>query len=239
MKNKFKLLVVILLLTVITGCQAKYEVKIYLDGSIKESATLLEKQNEFFETFTRKKFKSYVEKSLEIEGINKKLDDYSIVIDEDLAGIDIDMSYTTIYEYLNTSKAINYLFSKIKLKENEETNTTKIYSIQSEYDVIYNSNDPDEKYFTNTTVTLSLPYKVIETNAHEIDESTNSYTWIIDEDFEGIEIEYSNKLYSYNLLKLANYSTITTISVFVLIVIAIVVIVGILIAGKTILKRDE
>ena len=42
--NKFKLLVVILLLTVITGCQAKYEVKIYLDGSIKESATLLEKQ---------------------------------------------------------------------------------------------------------------------------------------------------------------------------------------------------
>ena len=184
-KNKYKLLFLIGI-TFLTGCQANYNVKIGLNGQVVEEATLIEDKDALMDAFTKDKFNQYVDDYLKQVGLNTKLRQKKVLIQDSTAGVNLSKSYRDIQQYINESKAINYLFKKINVEK--KGNKTLINSVESDYDVIYLEDD-DEYNFTNSQLSIALPYMVISSNANAVDQQKNIYTWNIDDEFNGIELE--------------------------------------------------
>lgn len=236
MKNKYKLFLLILVTIIVSGCTANYNIKINLNGSIEETAELTEEKNRLLKNFSEEKFEDYVTDYIKINEFEDKIDKYKIFIN-DKAGVNVNNAYKDIYEFADTSPAINYVFKKVRVKE--QNNIVKIESVESGYEIVYRDNDGELNY-TNSYISLSLPYQVISTNANTIDEETNTYTWKLDEEFEGIEIEYNTKKYfSYDIFKLKDYATIENYFEILLLLIIILLVCVIFILGIKLLIRER
>lgn len=237
MNNKVKVLMLLLLTVLVSGCTANYDVKINLDGSVKENVELLEVKERILPDFTNKKFKDYVKEYINLNELNQTVKDYELLNNSETAGIFVKREYNDIYQYVNTSPAIPFVFKKVKIRTKDEMIILK--SVETGYDLVYEENDGVLNY-TNSTITLSLPYEVISSNADHIDEETNMYTWDFDQDFDGIEIKYNpNKKYTNDLLKLLKYATSGTYLIIALIVIVALIVLAMIFLGIKLLIRER
>ena len=233
--NKYKLIIIMLLLVILTGCQADYKVKILLDGRIEESAVLLEEKESLLDEFNNKKFKTYVDESLKINGLEDVIKNRKMIFEEDEAGVNLSRKYSDIFDYKRKSKAINYLFKGIDVEEKKKI--VKIESIPSNYDII-NYNDYD--HYRDSFITVMLPYKVISSNADFVSENDNSYTWLIGDKIPEIKMEYdSSKLYTYNFMNLITFFTFSTFIDILVILIIVVSVLAIIVFGIILLKRNK
>lgn len=236
MNNKLKILILVLLTTIVSGCTANYNVKINLDGSVKESAELTDEKDKILSDFTKKNFEKYVEEYINLNELENKLDKYTINITA-VAGVDINNKYENIYEYVNKSPAIEFVFKKVKIRE--KGSTIKLRSVATGYDLVYRDNDGVLNY-TNSTISISLPYEVTKSNADSIDEEKNIYTWNFDEEFDGIEIDYNqDKYYTNNFIKLMQYATVTNYFTIIVLALAVIIIIIILFLGIRLLIRER
>lgn len=237
MSNKVKVLILVSLTILVSGCTANYDVKISLDGSVKENIELTEDKNRLLKDFTKKKFEEYIDDYIELNDLNGKIEDYKMLINKSTAGITTKKKYNDIYEYVYTSPAIPFVFEKVKIREKDEMIILK--SFETGYEIVYKDNDGVLNY-TNSTITLALPYEVVSSNADQVDLETNVYTWDLDEDFEGIEIKYNpNKKYTNDFIKLLKYATSGTYLIIAVIVLAAVSVIAILIFGIRLLIRER
>ena len=237
MNNKVKILILVLLTTLVSGCTANYDVKISLDGSVKENIELNENKNRIISDFTKKKFEDYVENYLELNELDNTINDYKLLIGDEKAGVRIDRKYDDINEYINTSPAIPFVFKKVKIRTKDEMIILK--SVETGYELVYKDNQGVLNY-TDSTITLSLPYEVISSNADHVDEETNTYTWNFDENFDGIEIKYNpNKKYTNDLFKLLKFATVGTYITIVVLAIAALLVLAILYFGIRLLIRER
>lgn len=235
-KNKYKLLFLMGII-VLTGCQANYNVKIGLDGQVVEEATIIEEKDALMDTFTKDKFNQYVDDYLKQVGLNTGIRQKKVLIQDTTAGVKISKSYRDIQQYIAESKAINYLFKKINVEKSG--NKTLVSSVESDYDVIYLEDD-DEYNFTNSQLSIALPYMVINSNADEVDKKNNIYTWNIDNKFKGIELEYYNsRFYTNNIFNLARYGNASTYVTGLLVIMIVTLIVGVITMGLIIEKKQK
>lgn len=226
MKNKCRLLIIILFVIFLTGCKANYNIKIYLDGQIDETLIIQLTKDEIAdenssEEISKEKFEKRVKGTLDTAGVLEEINDYSINYDKDVVKIKITASYDNIEEYVNQSKAIHYLFEDLEVTPG--FGKTKLVSINGDF---FANN---KLSYEESIISISLPYSVTNTNASSHDEDTNTYTWVIDEYFEGIEFEYSEgKIYSGNFFQILSYAkpiTYFNLAIFVIVTSLLILIV--------------
>lgn len=232
MKNRYKLLFLLFFTLILTGCTFKYDIKIMLNGKVVESATLFDGTTTIKD---KKEFLSLVDKSLEVFDV--KVDEKKNIYDGNLIGIKLQKDYSNLHDYARQNKAVKYIFENIAV--NEENKIVNIKSISSQYDIIQNENNGSYNY-TNSEITLTLPFKVIDSNANKIDVENNKYTWLVNDDFKEIKISYDKtKYYTNNVFKLFPYMTVDIWLTLLLIVIIIWFVISTLILGFRLLKREK
>ena len=232
MKNRYKLLFLLFFTLILTGCTFKYDIKIMLNGKVVESATLFDGTTTIKD---KKEFLSLVDKSLEVFDV--KVDEKKNIYDGNLIGIKLQKDYSNLHDYARQNKAVKYIFENIAV--NEENKIVNIKSISSQYDIIQNENNGSYNY-TNSEITLTLPFKVIDSNANKIDVENNKYTWLVNDDFKEIKISYDKtKYYTNNVFKLFSYMTIDIWFTILLIIVIIWFVISALILGLRLLKREK
>lgn len=226
MKNKYRLIILMLFVIFLTGCKANYNIKLYLDGQIEENVIVQLTKEEIIgenpaEEFSKANFEKRVKGSLESAGIINEIDDYSIIYEENDVKVKIKNSYNNIEDYVSNSKAIHYLFEDLEITK--EIGKTKIVSENGDF---FENNKLSYK---DSVISISLPYNVSNTNASTHDEDNNIYTWVVDEYFEGIEIEYrESRIYSGDFFRILSYAKPTTyfnLAIFVIVVSLLILIV--------------
>ena len=92
----------------------------------------------------------------------------------------------------------------------------------------------------NSEITLTLPFKVISSNASKVDVENNKYIWVVDENFKEIKISYDkSKYYTNNIFKLSSYMTIDIWLTLLLIIVIVWFVISLLILGFRLLKREK
>ena len=215
--KKNRLILILIISFLLTGCTFNYDTKIMLDGSVKEKINTKTFGSEIFEedSYNKDVLKKTTESYLKLSQIKAE----EIAYNDDSVKVFVTNSYESIDDYSKNSKAIETIFNKLQVKN--EKNKILLKTINSDYD--FGISD-----YYGSTISISLPYKVLNHNANEFKSNTNTYLWKLDSEFKGIELEYQkNKFYTYNVIKLFNYATINTY--IILIVSILLVIFGIII----------
>lgn len=232
MKKKFKLLVILIGSLLLTGCTFQYNVKIMLDGKVNESANLFDGETT---AESKKEFLSVVDENLKL--VNFNTDSKKLIYDNNFIGINLQKGYSNIKNYARQSKAIPYLFTSIVV--NEESKIVEIESVPTQYDIIQQENNGSYNY-VNSEITLTLPFKVISSNASKVDVENNKYIWVVDENFKEIKISYDkSKYYTNNIFKLSSYMTIDIWLTLLLIIVIVWFVISLLILGFRLLKREK
>ena len=217
--KKRNIILLVIITFLLTGCTFNYDAKIMLDGSVEENVN----------------DKTYVKEIFNVESIEKEilkkatlsyLDNLEVKADnieykDDSVTASVYNRYEDINNYVDKSNAIKILFENVNIKKNKKI--ISLETVKSKYD--YGIED-----YYGSTISISLPYKVLNHNANYVDENNNTYTWNIDEGFDGISLEYkTSSFYTLNILKLFNYFTmitfITVIGIIMIIIFAIFVII--------------
>lgn len=164
--RKIKILLLLLVILLFTGCTGKYDVSINDDLSVDENL-YLELPNVDYEK-TLSIFKK--------NNIDKE--NYSVFVSSDSVIIKYKDSFKSIDDYILSSKVYHQLVDEIQYTRND--NYIDIYideklKLKSEEEIglIGNSNDID-----SLDINLELPFKVLNNNSDSFNK--NTYTWNIE-----------------------------------------------------------
>lgn len=166
--RKIVLLVSILLL--LTGCQTKYHLIINDNLTITEEAEL-GGTNEFFETYYKSTKKNVLK--TQIDSYKDILDENSYkyeLIEEENPYVKVQKKYENISNYIENTLLLNDYFDEIKYTE--DGNIKKIETIG------YNENngeDPNRFDIKELEISIRCPFKVKNHNAKKVDKKTNTY----------------------------------------------------------------
>ena len=178
-----KKLLIILGCLMLTGCNVKYNVKIEEDLKVNENVTVEgteELYNTYYKTSRNKTLKTFLDMySVNLEENNYKYE----LIKGEYPYVKISKNYNNIEEYLNNSKLFNGYFDKIDY--NKSGNIIKIETVGFNQII---SDDPDRFYVNNLDIAINCPYKVLNHNASEVDEKTNTFHYILDNNTEEFKI---------------------------------------------------
>lgn len=163
--RKIKILLLLLVILLFTGCTGKYDVSINDDLSVDENL-YLELPNVDYEK-TLSIFKK--------NNIDKE--NYSVFVSSDSVIIKYKDSFKSIDDYILSSKVYHQLVDEIQYTKND--NYIDLYideklklKSKEEIDLIGNSNDID-----SLDINLELPFKVLNNNSDSFNK--NTYTWNI------------------------------------------------------------
>ncbi len=204
-----KIIILIALITLITGCKAKYDLVINEDLSISEEA-MLTGTSDFFKNYYKTTKTNVLKSLVEIYEDTLKENNYTYEIKSaDTPYVLVSKTYKEVDDYVNNSKLFNDYFDEVKY-----TIDGDIRKIET---VGYNDNDPDNQERFNIKeleITITCPFKVINHNAKGFDTKTNTYYYELNAENDKILFEYDTSR-KFN----PNESLIVTIIVALLIVI--------------------
>ncbi len=187
-----KIVILVSLLVLLTGCSVNYHVEIKDDLKVMETA-FLEGNDELYNSHYRTTKVKVLEELLDIYDNELKENNYQTeVVKNENPYVKIEREYQDIQEYLNNSKLFNNYFDKINY-----TKEGKIVKIETEGFNPNEEENPDRFYVENLDIAIKSAYKVVDSNATEIDKKTNTYHFIMkadDEDFKiMLELDTSSK----------------------------------------------
>ena len=178
---------------IITGCKVEYKLKINDDLTVQESVTM---------TGTDEFFNNYY-KSSRLNVINMLLNDerkkqltengyqYEIV-EQTTPYVLATKKYNNIEEFSSKTIFFNQYFENL-----EVVNDEGIISIKTQ-DFIPINPDFIERYDIKTTkIEITVPFKVVSSNATRFDAKTNTYTWYISDETTDFSLDLS---YNSNMM---------------------------------------
>ncbi len=224
MKKKIILLLIMVLL--LTGCQAEYNLKINFNGTVSENLSFMVSQSVLRFDDMGDSPQDFTDSFAKIINAKSGSGEYHIskIINDDTMGFIASKNYKDLKRYIMYSSFVSYLFDDMKTT----TNGTHIIleSIGSFKNSSINCEWCGYPKLDNSYMAISLPYRVVKSNASRVDSSTNTYYWTLkyNEHPDSIYLEYDKALlYSYNILAwlpYLNYYLVGLVSI--LIIIAIV-----------------
>lgn len=223
MKKKIWILLLVLLLT---GCKADYNLKINFGGNVIESGSIYIDSNLLGKGNNSSDYKEYLTQILKKYGA----DVYRTKIkfkSGNYIGFHFYHRYTNLNGYINQTPVTNILYNNI-LSENNDGYVTIRSSEQSKIAEYHNLISDIPTNVEGIKVSISLPYKVVKHNATNIDAVNNKYTWILMSGManDNIILDYRDtELYTTNPLYLARF-----VSPYVYISIGLIVVVLIMTA---------
>lgn len=176
MKDKLKLILLIIPLIFITGCDIEYNLRIDSNQKVKESATITE-SNEILSIYNPS-LKVVPEQTFyQYESLDAfkyyKLD--KKIFNSDSTGAKITGTFNSISEY-KKSLLLGNLFENISV--NEYGNVLSV--VASGYNSGFFSSEEDETFsIGEIKVNIKFHNEVTSNNADSINEEDNTYTWIL------------------------------------------------------------
>ena len=223
MKKKIFVLLILLLLT---GCKAKYNLQINFGGNIIETGAIYFNSNLLGKGNYPSDYKEFLKKASEdyyFSSINKKIPFNS----DNYFGYNFYKRYHNV-NYYSQSPAILALFNGLSVTKNDhyikwQTNgNNKI----ADY---HNLTADIPTIVEGIEINISLPFKVVKHNASSFNATTNTYTWTFNGNTnaaKGINLEYyDNEIFTYDPIYLFKF-----VSPYVYITIVLVIIVLIIIS---------
>lgn len=176
--KKYKVLILLLIVFVLTGCQGSYNIKLNEDLSVSEDAKIVLKNSD-----------GLYEKALNLlkeEKIDE--DSYTISQTEDTLKLTYNKEYISFEDYILNSKIYKQLFNEI-LYEKTSNNLT----IETESKFKFNSNKEDniinDYDISLMQINFETPFKVTSDNS---DENYNGrYTWNLNSNTTNKKIKMS------------------------------------------------
>ena len=232
---KYKIIFLIAILFIVTGCSANYDLTFNKDGTITENVRVsssdsknyysFDNYKEYIDTFLDYEYQPYNRKFLEDNNFN-----YSSFFENGNYGLLVDKTYKNINEYVKDSSAINQFFEELTVDRNGNIVTLQTKNYFGVLDTIsYERYQIDE-----AEINLKIPWNVIQTNADNVDKKNNIYTWYISPNLKDVKVyvQYEEN----NFVKIIN-STYTIIAL--LIVVLLVLLIFIIKFIKTSKKNNE
>jgi len=193
---KKNLIFTLMIIFLCCGCTVSYTIEIDENLGVKESAKALE-DAEFFNQYTNSSVERIIgfllEPNLDYLNENKFVVDY--IKNEEEAGVNISNSYSSIEEYIKTSKLYEQYGEKLEYIEEDNKITLKIKG-----EFLDEEQVQSEKYLIDSgEISIVLPNRtVIEHNADVVDEENNKYTWNLEDsdDVRELYITFNKKVNS-------------------------------------------
>ncbi|MDD2518616.1 MAG: hypothetical protein PHI05_03535 [Bacilli bacterium] len=199
MKSKIKLLMVLVMTVLLTGCSATYDIIIKANDEVFETINLSFKNEELGET--KKEINAYLDE--QIKSYKRILVyqefDFEKKVGKENSYVTITRTYPNLDEY-KESVFVKNLFQNVTVTNNKYY--TEIQTVGDYYyDYIYGSDSDeiapkDKNNVGNVEVSVRLENQLVDTNADLKNETKNIYTWVItpDDDFKSIYIRSDDKL---------------------------------------------
>lgn len=174
--KKIKIIFLMVLVLVISGCKIRSNVAVLPDGTTIEKVTITQTTKE--SSFSQKEFSDIIDAELENFETLIRYGDYKYkkVIDKKYFGVDVEKKYENICLYFQETLFNQYIYRHISCKEDEKfiviANDTPILEETIEGSV---SNPLD---LSDVQLSITLPTKAAESNADI--EKENTYTWEFD-----------------------------------------------------------
>ena len=215
-----KVILLLFVLFIVTGCSVTNTVTINKDLTVKEELDM---------TGTSEYFNNYY-KSRPINIINMMLDTgnrketlinngYSYVIKKEnyYPSVLASKKYNTIEDYVSKTIFKEQYFNTFKTYTNNN-----LVTIEARDFIPYDPDNPEIYDITKFAYNLKVPFVVSEHNADSYDKKTNTYTWYIGKDTENKEIKITfdkDKVYIYNLVMYISMLILTILVVILVVVI--------------------
>jgi len=206
MKNKIKILLLLLFVILLSGCSGEYNLKINKDYSVNENVKLaIEKKEDTYE------------KALKLFEKNKIDDDkYEVYVTGNKVNIEYSESYTSFEDYILNSVLYKQLFSNIQYSKNDDyliVYTSSNLKLNDKEGLLNNSS-----YIEKLKINVTSPFSISKNNA---DKSTkDTMTWILKKNDTKKEI-----FFKYNYLKNSNFSYIVIILIIIILFSSILILV--------------
>ena len=170
--KKLKPLLLVVILFLLTGCKAKYELKINKDLTVEETLSAYETVDYFNINYT------YYDRSEAIDSLYETMKEklpveYAYVHNKDNTGIIATHNYKNIEQYLKENNFYKQFFENIDLTEKDS-----IISIESTGNFYkYNQQDFERFAVDQFELRITTPLKVLKNNADKVE--NNTYIWNI------------------------------------------------------------
>ena len=208
---KKKIILILIMLFICAGCKAKYNISISEDGSVYETAVLTEDE-EFFENYEHSSVGRVIGFIAEpyLDKLNSNGYEINSSIGKSESGAIVKRKFNSVEEYTKNT-ILSSQFSSDKMKYEEDGNKVTL-SIKGNFSK--GTQDQERVAVDEATVSITIPYKVKESNADKV--SGETYTWVFNKDDDD---EREIKLvYDKSKVK-GDFSLVTTITVIVIIVV--------------------
>ena len=185
--NKAKYVFILLLVFLLSGCDATYKLTIDGDKKIEESIILEEKYNLLL-TFSNNPT-NYMNEQLKSLKESSKYDLYDMeTYTKDSKGYgSANRKYNNLDDYKNNSTVTSELFSKISFEQVGDIMSLTMKPVENlEY---FMDADEYNSLLDNLNIEINLPYKVVDTNGKKIED--NTYKWSFKKDQSLSEINLS------------------------------------------------
>ena len=195
MKNIKKILIILFLIIIISGCRVSYEVKVNEDLSVNEKVTASENTDRMKSrtNLDINQSVSYLYKIYKTE--NMADDKFSIISADSTTSATVNNSYKDIKEYSDNFKTDIF-------KENIDCEKNNHIKLEFNQSGLIDSKASNRYVYDQIDVTFEIPFEVINHNADSV--HGNKYSWIIRAD----EAEYKKILIEFNGEKPKNTATI-------------------------------
>lgn len=222
MKNKLRIVFILIIIVLTSGCSVEYNLNINEDNSISEN--IIAKENtKRIESLTRLKGEQALSYMIDMYKRNNDKEKFISNVGDDTSSVTSSTTFNDINDYKNSFKSD--LFDIQIEKENKRV---KLVAYQKE---LLSNDASSSLIYDEVNVNIYVPFKVIDNNADSV--SKNVYTWNINEDsdLKVINITYdegslkdnlnfrlSNKTYNINYTLVAVSGIILSVLIIVLIV---------------------
>lgn len=219
-----RIVLIIAITLTLTGCvNADYNLTINKDLSVLENVNI-SATKEYFDSFYMNLPVTIVEENYNSDWINPlKENNYKYELRKNnypYPSVFVEKKYNNLNEYSQKTVFLEQSFEDLIIKTNNN-----LYQIQTVNFLPYVEDQTDEGFpISNLSINIKLPFVVTESNADKIDKSTNTYTWIIDEETKDKEINITfdkSKIYIYNISWYISLIIIIVISIVTLIIVII------------------
>lgn len=168
-----KILYLIIILLTISGCTARYQLKINEDLTVEEVIVGLE-DDSFYDNYYNSKKSRVVDFVMATKIDYLKSENYKIEkkYEDLLYGATVSKTYNSLDEYSKNSIAYKQLYNSLVINKDND-----IIEISLSEKLPKNGQSNDRYVIDEGKIEIIVPFKVVEHNADEYDKDTNKYIW--------------------------------------------------------------
>lgn len=167
-----KVLLVLICIFFLTGCEVEYNVDINRDLSVKEYFTATELNSSLLnrKIYSVQELISEVSSNTTVKKENYLISNY---VKDETSGAKVSRNYSSLSDYAKTLNTYDLIPNKTEYSQN-----SNIITFESKIDKLYISEEfVALSYPIVSKVNIKIPFEVTYNNADFVDEEHNIYTW--------------------------------------------------------------